>query len=275
MNENKEVIEDDDIIMPDEVEDTPIENESGEVSEGEQTSNPDENPQEDEDKKFLDYLNKKGIKYNGQNVTLDKMDDVITNIQKGMNYDKAISKEAKNDAEQNAVMSYISEMASKMGLTPTQYIDQVKAYQKQKEQEAVEAEVQRMVTNGVDEQTARDVASVKALADQLKAERAELQKQKEESERKAREDKEYEDFINEFPDIDYSKIPDEVFKEAKEIGLSNAYSKYENKILREKIKTMEQNAKNASNSVVVPTSEGSPTEPESKDAFLEGFDSVI
>ena len=130
-----------------------------------------------------------------------------------------------------------------------------------------------MVSNGVDEQTARDVASIKALAEQLKLERAELQKQKEESERKANEDKEYEDFIKEYPEVDASKIPDEVFKDAKTIGLTNAYAKYENKLLREKIKTMEQNAKNASNSIVVPTSDGSPTQQESKDAFLLGFDS--
>ena len=38
-------------------------------------------------------------------------------------------------------------------------------------------------------------------------------------------------------------------------------------------KQMEQNNKNASNSVVTAISDGSPTEQESKDAFLMGFDS--
>lgn len=273
--ETKEVIEDDDIIMPDDIEDTPIDDESDEEVElnDEQTSESEEKPQEpeDEDKKFLDYLNKKGlIKYNGSNVEVKSLDDLVQNYQKGMNYDKH---QAKNEREDDVVLSYISEMASKMGLTKEQYIEQVKAYQKQKEEEAKEAEVQRMVSNGVDEQTARDVASIKALAEQLKAERAELQKQKEESDRKAREDKEYEDFIKEYPEVDASKIPDEVFKDAKDIGLTNAYAKYENKLLREKIKTLEQNAKNASSSIVTATSEGSPTEQETKDDFLIGFDS--
>ena len=274
--ETKEVIEDDDIILPDDLEDTPIDEESDEEeveTKEEQTSDSEEKPQEpeDEDKKFLDYLNKKGlIKYNGENVEVKSLDDLVQNYQKGMNYDKH---QAKNEHEDDVVISYVSEMASKMGLTKEQYIEEVKAYQKQKEEEAKEAEVQRMVSNGVDEQTARDVASIKALAEQLKLERAELQKQKEESERKANEDKEYEDFIKEYPEVDASKIPDEVFKDAKTIGLTNAYAKYENKLLREKIKTMEQNAKNASNSIVVPTSDGSPTQQESKDAFLLGFDS--
>ena len=147
MNEDKEVIEDDDIIMPDDFEDTPIDEESDDEVEPkeEQTSESEEKPQEpeDEDKKFLDYLNKKGlIKYNGSNVEVKSLDDLVQNYQKGMNYDKH---QAKNEHEDDVVLSYVSEMASKMGLTKEQYIEQVKAYQKQKEEEAKEAEVQRMV----------------------------------------------------------------------------------------------------------------------------------
>ena len=273
--ETKEVIEDDDIIMPDDLEDTPIDEESDNEVEPkeEQTSESEEKPQEpeDEDKKFLDYLNKKGlIKYNGSNVEVKSFDDLVQNYQKGMNYEKH---QARNEHEDDVVLSYISEMASKMGLTKEQYIEQVKAYQKQKEEEAKEAEVQKMMAKGLDEETARRVARTEAALNELEREKAELQKQKEESERKAREDKEYEDFIKEYPDVDASKIPDEVFKDAKTIGLLSAYERYENKLLKEKIKTLEQNVKNASNSIVVPTSEGSPTEQESKDAFLEGFDS--
>ena len=65
----------------------------------------------------------------------------------------------------------------------------------------------------------------------------------------------------------------EVFENAKTIGLKSAYAQYENKLLKEKIKQMEQNKNNASSSVVTAISDGSPTEQESKDAFLIGFDS--
>ena len=269
MEEKDTVIEEDDIIMPDEEVETPTTEES-DVGEGENTNEP--TPSEDEDKKILDYLNKKGIKYNGEQVEVKSVEDLVNTYQKGLNYDNLKNK---RENEENAVMSYVSEMASKMGMTPSQYIEQVKEFQKKREQEAIETDVQNMMTRGVDEEVARRVAKTEAALSQLEKEKLEVKKQKEEIERKAKEDKEYEDFIKEYPDVDASKIPAEVFKEAKEIGLSNAYAKYENNILREKIKTMEQNAKNASSSVVTPTSNGSAVDEESEDAFLQGFNSVI
>ena len=266
MEENNEVL-DEDIIMPDEdIEDTPIED----VPEGKAEEKTNESAESDETK-ILEYLNKKGIKYNGEAVELKSLDDVVSNIQKGMNYDKL---KTKTDAD-DTIVSYISEMASKMGLTPQEYIQQVKDYQKKKEEELQEQEVQKMIQESVPEETARRIVNVERLAEQLKADRAELQKQKEEADRKAKEDKEYQDFISQYPDVKTEEIPAEVFKEAKEIGLLSAYAKYENKILKEKLKTMEQNAKNASTSIVTGVTDGSPVEQESKDAFLEGFDSVI
>ena len=188
--ETKEVIEDDDIIMPDDIEDMSIDDEAGneENLQEEQASNSEEKPQQTEEEKLLEYLNTKEIKYNGEKVKVPSIDVLIDNYEKVLNYDKL---KTKNETEQNAVMSYISEMASKAGLTPTQYIDQVKAYQKQKEQETMEADIQKMVSNGVDEETARRVARTEAALNELEREKAELQKQREESEKKAREDKEY------------------------------------------------------------------------------------
>lgn len=269
--ETKEVIEDDDIIMPDETEDMPTEETEGVEELTEQASEVETTPQtEDEGQKILEYLNKKGIKYNGETVELKDLDEVVNNIEKGMNYDKLKSKQ---DHENDVVLSFISEQAKKANLTSEQYIEQVKAFQAEQEKKALEESVQGMVERGIDPETARRVAEVEAYKKQLEQEKVELAKQREEIERKAKEDKEYEDFIKAYPDVKYSEIPGEVFKESKDIGLTNAYAKYENKLLKEKIKTLEQNKNNASNSVVTPTSNGSPTEQESKDAFLEGFDS--
>lgn len=104
---------------------------------------------------------------------------------------------------------------------------------------------------------------------------AEYQKRIAEEEKKQKEDAEYVEFIKSHPDIKVDEIPQEVFEESKNIGISAAYNQFKVKELEEKIKQMEQSLKNASSSPVGLTSDGSATEQQSKDAFLEGFDSVI
>jgi len=264
----EELLDDENLLL--DTEDMPTE-ETGNVEEPAEQASEAEQPQtEDEDKKILDYLNKRGIKYNGETVELKDLKEVVDNIEKGMNYDKLKSRQ---DKEDDVVFNFISEQAKKANLTNEQYIEQVKAFQAEQEKKALEESVQGMMDRGLDEATARRVAEVEAYKTQLEREKVELAKQREEIEKKAREDKEYEDFIKANPEVKFSDIPAEVFKEGKDIGLIAAYAKYENKQLKEKIKNMEQNAKNASNSIVTGVTNGSPTEQESKDAFLEGFDS--
>ena len=109
--------------------------------------------------------------------------------------------------------------------------------------------------------------------EEFEREKAELQKRIAEDEAKKKEDAEYIDFINTHPEIKVDEIPQEVFEQSKTIGLNAAYNQYENKLLKEKIKQLEQAQKNASSSPVGLTSDGSTTNQMSKDAFLEGFDS--
>lgn len=243
-----------------------------EGTEQEQTSSSEETSQATEEEKLLQYLNTKDIKYNGEKVTVKNLEDLINTYQKGLNYDNLKSKQ---DREDNAALSFLDEKAKAANMTVEQYIEQVKAYEKEQEQRALEDSIQNMVNNGIDEVTARRVAEVEAFKAQLEKEKVELAKQREEIDKKAKEDKEYEDFIKTYPDVKFSEIPEEVFKDSKTVGLTNAYAKYENKLLKEKIKTLEQNAKNASNSLVTGVTDGSPTEQESKDDFLIGFDSVV
>ena len=125
-----------------------------------------------------------------------------------------------------------------------------------------------------DEEIAKEIVETRAFRLKLKEEKAEFEKQKELLEQEKERDKEYEDFLKAYPDIKAEEIPAEVFEATKNgKSLSDAYAMYENKILKEKIKQMELNNKNASNSVVTPTSDGSGTEQQTKDAFLLGFDS--
>ena len=110
--------------------------------------------------------------------------------------------------------------------------------------------------------------------EQLKNEKAEFEKQKAELQAQKDKDREYEEFLKAYPEVKAEEIPVEVFENAKSIGMRSAYAQYENKLLKEKIKQMELNNKNASTSPVTAISDGSPTEQATKDAFLEGFDSV-
>ena len=240
-------MEDEDIIMPDEEVEIPSTPEEGEKAEETTEANTKEEVPEEQEKKFLEYLNSKDIKYNGEKVTVNSLDDLINTYQKGMNYDKL---KARNDADGDYVRSYINEKAKIANLSPKEYIDKVKAYEKEKEQEQLERDINTMVSKGIDEQLAREVAETKAARKEWEKERIELQKMREQEEQKRKENEEYEKFIEAHPEVKPNDIPPEVFQEAKEIGLNAAYLKYENKILNERIKQMEQNEKNVSSSPV-------------------------
>ena len=225
-----------------------------------------EEPQDD-DKKFLDYLNKKGlIKFNGENVAVKDLNDLVTNYQKGLNYDKVATRE-------NKVMDYIKEKASNLNISPEDYIERVKAYERQKEQESADKEVQDLVERGIDETLAREIIETKLARKNFEKEKAELQKRIAEDEAKKKEDAEYIEFINTHPEVKVDEIPQEVFENSKEIGLTAAYNQYENKLLKEKLKQLEQAQQNASSSPVGLTTDGETTDQQSKDAFFMGFDS--
>lgn len=275
MNENeKEVVNEEDFILMDENDFKETSEETQEVTEtqaSEEVTSKEENEIVTDEQKLLDYLNAKEIKYNGEAVKLESLDKFIDTFQKGMNYDNL---KAKQEKSENVVMNYISGMAKKMNLTPEQYIEKVKEYEEKQKEQAQEEEVQKMVSRGVDEATARRVARTEAYMETLKAREEELNKQEEARKAEAQKDKEYKEFLEAYPGIEVDKIPKEVFENAKTSNLISAYAQYENKILKEQIKRMELNNKNASTSPVTAISDESPTEQATKDAFLEGFDSV-
>lgn len=278
MNEEEIInIDDEDVILPDEDIPTSEEenNEEG-LEDVKKTNETEEDPKQQEEaqsKALLNYLNAKGIKYNGENVTVENLDDLISTYQKGLNYDKVKNRA---DEEENTVMNYISNKARSMGISAEEYIKKVQEYEKEQEENKKEESVQRLMDRGIDEELARDIVETRAYAEQLKAEKAELEKEKEQQRKELEKEKEYEDFLKVYPEIKVEEIPKEVFEATKGgKSLLNAYIEYENKKLKEQIKQMEQNEKNASSSVVSSTSDGGGTEQQSKDAFLEGFDSVI
>ena len=270
MNEDEEIIfPDDDLEV-----DTPAETKEPEEKVEEvkeqvnqpETKEPQTTP-EDEDKKVLEYLNSKGlIKFNGENVQIKDLNDLVSNYQKGLNYDRLTQKE-------NTVMDYIKEKANSLNISPEEYIGRVKSYEEQKKRETQEADIQRYVNNGVDEATAREIIQTKLAREEFEREKAEYQKRLAEEERKSKEDAEYVEFIKTHPEVKVDEIPQEVFDMSRDIGITAAYNQYENKLLKEKIKQLEQAQNNVSSSPVALTSDGSSVDQASKDAFMEGFDS--
>lgn len=277
MKEKENIFEDEDIILPDDFEGIPTSEEEGEGEEvdTEQTSDVETETQNDansdsKEQEILDFINAKGIKYNGEEVKVDNLDNLISTYQKGLNYDKLKDNvEAKN----NDMLNFVESKAKSLNITPQEYIAKVQEYEKAQKDALVENEVQKMVERGIDEETARRVANMETYMESLKAKEQELNAREQAKKDEEAKEKEYEDFLKANPDIEIDKIPNEVFEKAKEVGLQSAYAQYENKLLKEKLKLIEQNQKNASNSVVSQTSDGSDTN-QSGDAFLMGFDSV-
>lgn len=221
---------------------------------------------EDEGTKVLDFINKKGIKFKGEKVTVDSIENLINTYQKGLNYDI-------HEADDQDALDYIRGKASELGISQRDYMARVREYEKDQAKEAADNEMRKLVSRGIDEETARRIVNVELAQKQLEKEKAELQKMREAEAAKEKENKEYEEFLTNHADIKAEDIPTEVFEAAKTLGLNAAYNQYENKVLKEKLKQMEQAIQNASSSPVGLTSNGSSTEQESKDAFFEGFDS--
>lgn len=262
MNENEDIIELDEADF----QDTPVEEEVESTPVAEETKV--ETPVQTDEQKLLDLLKSK-VKYNGEPVDIPTIDDVVANYQKGLNYDNL---KAKSEKSENAVLDYINTKAKSMNMTPEQYIEKVKSYEAEQIKAKNEKAINEMITNGVPEDIAREIIETRALRESLQKEKAELEEQKKIAENEKQKDKEFQEFLKAYPSIDIDKIPQEVFENAKSSNLLSAYAQYENKLLKEQIKQMEQNQKNASTSVVRPV--GNTGGEESKDAFLMGFDSV-
>lgn len=142
-NENQNIIDDEDMILPDDFEDMPTSEEMIEEEKGEENSQASEQETQNEnidEQKIVDFLNSKEIKYNGESVKIGSLNDFIETFQKGMNYDNLKSK-------QDVVIGYVAEKARGMGMSVEQYMEKVKeweeAQKKAKEEESVQIMMSR------------------------------------------------------------------------------------------------------------------------------------
>lgn len=235
-------------------------------TETEETSKEDN---EDNYKPFLEELSKK-VKYNKENVNVESIDDVVSNYQKGLNYDKL--QERLTNLENSKAMSYITNKAEELGMSIDEYMDQVEKYEKEQQEQRDQEKIEEMVSNGVPADVAKEVVATSQLRKQLQQEKNELERQKKEREKQESKDKEYADFIKEFPDVKAEDIPKDVFLNAQNSSLKEAYMKYQLEEQKKQIEILKKNNSNATSSIGSTTEFGG-KENKSTDAFLEGFDS--
>lgn len=261
------------------VDDDVIENgveESDNSNETEESSTPNETKETEEEDDKVDYaplleaLSKK-VKYNGESVKVDSIDDLITNFQKGLNYDK---KNEQYEALQNSkVEQYVSKKAKELGLTVDEYIEQVEEYEAEQEKLREQERLEEMVNNGVPEDVAREVIATSQLRKQLQAKENELKEREERENAKHKEEQEYADFVAAFPNVKAEDIPKEVYEAAQHSNLTSAYKDWLIKDLQTKLSIQQTNSKNAQSAIGSVTESGPTKKNEPVDLFLEGFDS--
>ena len=245
-------------------------NEGEETGEENQTKPEETSKEEDKDKTILEELSKK-VKYNKEPVSFESIDDVVTNVQKGLNYDKL--QEKLNNLENSKAMSYINNKAAELGMSVDEYMDQVENYEKEQEKKREQEKLEEMISNGVPEDIAKEVVATSQLRKELQAEKNKLAKEQKEREEKESKDKEYADFIKKFPDVKTEDIPKDVFLNAEQNGLTitEAYKEYLIDEQKKQIEILKKQNENKSSSVGSTTEFGT-HENKSTDPFLEGWD---
>jgi len=245
-------------------------NEEGKTGEENQSETEETSKEEDVDnyKPFLDELSKK-IKYNKESVNVESIDDVVSNYQKGLNYDKL--QEKLTNLENSKAMSYITNKAEELGMSVDEYMEQVETYEKEQQKQRDQEKLEEMISNGVPEDVAKEVIATSQLRKELQAEKNQLAKEKKQREEQESKDKEYQDFIKEFPDVKPEDIPKDVFLNAENSSLREAYMKYQIEEQKKQIEILKKQNENKSSSVGGTTEFGG-TENKSIDPFLEGWD---
>lgn len=169
-------------------------------------------------------------------------EEAPTYIQKGMDYDRIRSKYE----ESKPVLSFVEELAQRNGMNVNEYLQAVKDYERQQEIETLSTQ------NSLDPELAEELYL-------LRQERQEKESQKQQMAIQERQNKEYLDFVNAFPDVKPEEIPNDVWRIKDEEGLplKVAYKLWEGDSLKRKLQINETNQANASSSTGSLTGNGS------------------
>ena len=245
--------------------------EETEQSEETEESKPSESEESKDEVDFTPLLKALSgkIKYNKEEVNVDSIEDLITGYQKGLNYDKKLQ-ELEN-LQNSKLEKYAKSKAEELGITVDEYMDQVEQYEKDQQKAREEEQLEEMINNGVPDSIAREVIATSQLRRELQKKENELKAREEAQAKEKAKNKEYEDFLKEFPDVNPEDIPKEVFENAENSSLSNAYMKWQLKELQNQLSVAKTNEKNKEAVVGGVTDTGPTKENHEVDLFLEGF----
>ena len=258
--------------------DNEVENEIEEkVETSEEETNEESEPseaQEDNSEDDVDYtpllkaLSGK-IKYNKEEVNVDSIEDLISNYQKGLNYDKKVQ-ELEN-LQNSKLEKYARTKADELGISVDDYMDRVEKYEEEQRKAQEEQELDEMIENGVPDSLAREILAGRQLRIEYQKMKNEMKEWKESTQKEEAKNKEYNEFLEKFPDVNPEDIPKQVFEDAEKSSLTEAYMKWQLNELKSQLKVAKTNEKNATSSVGSVTSTGPTQEKHSTDLFLEGF----
>lgn len=181
------------------------------------------------------------------------MDELRTNAQKGLDYDRIKEERDKFKNSHKLMESY----AKMFGVSTEEYINKVS-------EEFKNAEAKQYAEqNGVTEDGAKQILSLQRELETYK--NKENQTNKREEMRQA-----FSRFAANHPDVDIKTLPDEVFKNYIEKGIDfeASYAIYENQRLKSEIAALKQNKQNEETAVGSAKDEGGSN---AADPFLEGF----
>lgn len=214
---------------------------------------------------FLNDLSEK-IKFNHEPVKVESVEDIISNFQKGLNYDKL--KEQLDELTTSEEMTYLKQKAEENGLTTKEFIKIVKEQEEKQREAEYENKYNELIDSGVSEDIVKDMITKLKKTDDLerKINQIELKekKLKEEQERNAK----HEEFIKTFPNVNLETLPKEVIIAEDKV---KAYYEWQNKELIKQLEIAKQNENNSKRNPVKETTEHGGVETEQEDDFIKGL----
>lgn len=257
-------MEDQDVILPDDFEDTPTEEVSAdedslELDAEETTDTEDTKPVEDvTEQTEPEQQAKIKIIYNKEEKEID-LEEAKLLAQKGMNYEKAIER-AKQEAAQQAKDAVIAEMGM------VDYEGQPITTESRYREVLQEKEI-RDKYKDLDPELRKELIENRRFREQFQA-------QQQQQEQQIKQQQQFDEFIQSFPNVDPSTIKPETWEKVNAgIPLKYAYMEQERAELLTRTKVVEQNQKNKQRAPVTSVSAHGTGDTLSSDPFLEGFDS--
>jgi hypothetical protein len=159
------------------------------------------------------------VKFNHEEKELT-YDEAVQYAQKGMNYDRIYPEyeKLKNDPR----LSFVETQAKKYGMTTEQYLDAVAKAEEEEEKN-------QLIQKNIPPEYAQEMLENRKF-------RQEYQSERQANQQREAKNKMYQEFIDAYPDVNPTDVPPEVWQEVKSgRTLTDAYTRYENRLLREKL----------------------------------------